>query len=132
NTGLFVLEITPFPGLDKIRPGSRIEDIHLGRLSLVSGTIGNALEWQSCGITTIAWYGSHQDTPFGGICILSRDLYFVVLYFGIYKIAGELLRRWSGLDYGSWQTHGILHHELDHTILVAFYIPGNFDGLGLI
>src|ERR1700722_10778261 len=73
-----VPEITPFPGLDKIRPGDRVEDI-LGRgLSLVV-IFGCAL-LQGIGgcLACIGRQASGKDLSLGGAVVLAGDFYIVI------------------------------------------------------
>jgi hypothetical protein len=50
---ILILKISPLPGLNKIGPGSRIEDIHGRSLSLVNGTVGYFIHLYGCGFAAI-------------------------------------------------------------------------------
>ncbi len=59
RVSIFILEIPSLPCLDKIGPGSWVEDILRGHLSLVNSAVGNFIKLHPCSFTTIAGNGAH-------------------------------------------------------------------------
>ncbi len=67
---LFILKISPFPCLDEIGPGSRIEDIHGRSLSVIKSFVSYFLE--------LKWLWLHRHLPewFASISFVWQHRYF--------------------------------------------------------
>lgn len=129
---LLILKIAPLPGIDKIGPGGRVEDIHRRRLPLVNRPVGNFIKLHTRGLSAVAGGGLQQYPSFGRTGILSRDFDIIVGYFRIHKVARKLL--WCGprLQDGSGQIHRIGDHQLNDTVLIALQILWYRDRLGFV
>jgi len=129
---VIVLEIAPFPGLDKFCPCHGVEDI-LRRILTGVGIFGRILfQVITRGLPRIRGHSLCQDPSFDGTVILTRNLNLVVRHFGIYKIPFKLFLGRSGPDNGCRQVSRIGYEQLNNAPLIAFKIFGNVYQPGFI
>src|SRR6185437_12777909 len=112
-------EIPSFPGLDEISPRHRVEDIHRRSLSLVVIFLRALSQIRSCRFPRIGGKAPGQYSTFSGIVVLPGYFNIIIRYGRVDKIPLELLTRRSRPDHRRRKILGILHHELNDTILVA-------------